>query len=84
MDSDQIRNVVLPITGGGASGGSLKQQRRDYMRGVNHGRATRAHHQDLRWAEVPMTFTLDDTDGVKFPHTNALVGTVNIADIEVR
>ena len=81
---NRIRNVVLPITRGGASEGSSERQRQDYKHGINHVGETHVHCQDHGWAEAHMTFTLDNADGVKFPHTDALVIVVNIVDIEVR
>ena len=36
------------------------------------------------WADAPVTFTINDYVGVKFPHSDALVISTNIAEAEVR
>ena len=39
---------------------------------------------DNDWADTPMTFTVNDSEGIKFPHSDALVISANIAEVKVR
>lgn len=83
-EKPQVRQVILAIIGGGSSGCSSKRQRREYTCGVNHIEATGIHRQAPRWANTLVTFTSDDSEGVKFPHSDTLVISANITEVEVR
>ena len=51
---------------------------------MRHIGATSIHQQAPEWADAPVTFTIDDSKGVKFPHSDVLVISANIAEVEVR
>ena len=54
-----------------------------YARGVHHIGATSIHRQAPEWADAPVTFAINDSKGVKFPHSDALVISSNITEVEV-
>ena len=49
-----------------------------------HIGATSIHRQAPEWTDASVTFTIDESEGVKFPHSDALVISTNIAEVEVR
>ena len=51
---------------------------------MHHIGATSIHRQAHEWADAPVTFTIDDSEGVKFPHSDALVISANIIEVEVQ
>ena len=45
---------------------------------------TSIHRHVPDWADAPVTFTINDYVGVKFPHSDALVISANIPGVEVQ
>ncbi|KAG8069266.1 hypothetical protein GUJ93_ZPchr0005g14994 [Zizania palustris] len=61
-----------------------KRQRREYVREVGHIGTSSSAAAMPEWSHVPISFSVDDAAGIKFPHADPLVITADIAGTEVR
>jgi hypothetical protein len=71
------RGIILTITGGSNSNFDTKQQRRDYYREVNHV-AVEGPITKTKRSHIPITFSAQNVNLAMFPHTDAMVLTINI------
>src|SRR3954468_1209963 len=77
QEPGRIINVIL---GGPAAGGPSHAGRKKYARSIN---VVEPPKKKLRSSE-PITFSNEDMWGVGYPHSDAIVLTVNLGGIEVR
>ena len=69
--------MIMPIFGGSYLEFENKRQRKNYFRQV-HSIMPEGLYKRTQWSQSPVTFSEEDVQLIRYPHTDALVIEANI------